>query len=163
MLHFFGGVYADVDAEAISSFDTLLEEFPGCAILGIEVDFSRLPNWREMFQVAREVQICQWTLISPPGHPLLSILLSWIAKNASLVEDPLHGDVMELTGPGIFTDCVLFYLKGLGFGRDAIENIRNPRRFHDLVILPKRSFRKEGGDPDSYAFVTHHFLGSWKK
>ena len=63
---------------------------------------------------ARRFQLVQWTIAATPRHPVLHRLLKMIA---AYIETHRAGpptecpdDIMESTGPGIFSDAVLGYL-----------------------------------------------------
>ncbi|TYJ57723.1 hypothetical protein B9479_001577 [Cryptococcus floricola] len=79
-------------------------------------------------------------------------------------------NVMEWTGPGLFTDSVLaFLLARYNVTWHRLRGLHHPLRIGDVLILPitgfspggQKDFRAEG--PDSpQANVLHNFRGSWK-
>lgn len=67
-------------------------------------------DWRKK-KMARGLQIAQWTIAAQPGHPvfldvLSRALTSW-EERAKKGEGMKDIDVLELTGPGAWTDAVL--------------------------------------------------------
>ncbi|ORY33027.1 hypothetical protein BCR39DRAFT_520802 [Naematelia encephala] len=80
-------------------------------------------------------------------------------------------NVMEWTGPGLFTDSVLsFLLARYQVTWHRLRGLDHPLRIGDVLILPitafspggQKDFHAEG--PDSpQADVLHDFRGSWKK
>ncbi|OWZ53328.1 alpha 1,6-mannosyltransferase [Cryptococcus neoformans 125.91] len=79
-------------------------------------------------------------------------------------------NVMEWTGPGLFTDSVLaFLLSRYNVTWHRLRGLEHPLRIGDVLILPitafspggEKDFRAKG--PDSpQANVLHNFRGSWK-
>ncbi|ODN86100.1 hypothetical protein L198_07393 [Cryptococcus wingfieldii CBS 7118] len=88
------------------------------------------------------------------------------------LNEPKNGGpvgVMAWTGPGVWTDAVLSYLKvGWGMRWVDLKGLREPMRVGDVLILPVTGFSpgvgnfgaQQRGDPQ--AMVEHGFAGSWK-
>ncbi|ORY35864.1 hypothetical protein BCR39DRAFT_563283 [Naematelia encephala] len=79
------------------------------------------------------------------------------------------GGVMAWTGPGVWTDAVLSYLRiKYGMNWTDLKNIRQPIRVGEVVILPVTGFSPGVGNFGSQppwhrdAMVEHLFRGSWK-
>lgn len=126
-----GGVYSDMDTLCLKPINEWAIFNPkylpsnsrlnaiGCAI-GIEADPDR-PDWAEWY--ARRIQFVQWTVVGKRGHPFLRELI------ARVVEETLRkqkqgmlkrvegkdtgGDVMQWTGPGMFTDTFFDYINNI--------------------------------------------------
>lgn len=89
-------------------------------VLGIEADPDR-PDWAEWY--ARRIQFIQWTLMGKRGHPLLRELIARIVEETLRRESlgslnkvegkDQGGDIMNWTGPGIFTDVVFDYMNNI--------------------------------------------------
>lgn len=191
-----GGVYSDIDTVSLKpislwlSAQSSIYKKPNTAglVVGIEADPDR-PDWAEWY--ARRIQFCQWTIQAKKGHPMLRDL---IAKIAEITLDRKRkgeltkvlgkdggGDIMNWTGPGIFTDMVFEYLNG-PFGGSAIvkgktaqpvsweifTGMRVPILIDDVLVLPITSFSPNVGQMgagdinDEWAYVHHMFSGSWK-
>nr|BAE94371.1 alpha-1,6-mannosyltransferase [Ogataea minuta] len=88
--------------------------------IGIEADPDR-PDWHEWY--ARRIQFCQWTIQGKQGHPMLRELIIRIVEqtfrkeamgNLKKVEGKdMGGDIMQWTGPGVFTDTLFDYLNNV--------------------------------------------------
>lgn len=88
--------------------------------IGIEADPNR-EDWAEWY--ARRIQFCQWTIQGKRGHPLLRELILRIVEETARKKQmgklkkvegkDQGGDIMQWTGPGIFTDVVFDYLNNV--------------------------------------------------
>ncbi|KAH7013628.1 nucleotide-diphospho-sugar transferase [Ilyonectria destructans] len=180
-----GGIYSDIDTFAIqSAFKWIPEKVPRETVglvIGIEADPDR-PDWADWY--SRRIQFCQWTIQSKPGHPVLRDIIGRITnktlawKSAGKLEKFQGNDVVEFTGPAVWTDTVMDYLNdGRYFDVSASKEKIDYRQFTgmvtskrvgDVVVLPITSFSpgvgqmgaKEPDDP--MAFVKHDFEGTWK-
>jgi alpha 1,6-mannosyltransferase len=84
--------------------------------------------------------------------------------------DPTFKDaVLNLTGPGLFTDAVFWYLESrLGVTMQDLQGLDEPRLIGDILILPQTAFSPEMTHIHSYSnshpnsLVKHMFSGSWK-
>ncbi|KAF0274307.1 hypothetical protein FOG51_00758 [Hanseniaspora uvarum] len=143
-------------------------------VVGIEADADR-PDWAEFF--ARRVQLCQWTIQSKPGHPVLREVIlnitSTTLASSSLVSSKIKSkikfdqdhiqeykiqnrhkhfqgneqktsknvdgtDIMNWTGPGLFTDTICEYLEYL------INNYKSVNIFNKNLNIEHHE-----GDDDS--------------
>lgn len=80
--------------------------------------------------------------------------------------------MLDFSGPGVFTDCVLRYLKARwGFDIEQLQSnrLRKPIRVGDVLILPELAMQAAASEPDEYEanrdvdVVWHEFKGSWKE
>ncbi|PKX89845.1 putative alpha-1,6-mannosyltransferase subunit [Aspergillus novofumigatus IBT 16806] len=165
-----GGVYSDLDVHLVRPLPWTVmgsedeHHSPPNVIIGLEGDATTkgLP---------RSPQFVQWTMASNALHPMFRDLLTRIAERTSSFVKQVHaleGDaevnVMDWTGPSVWTDTILDYL---GCSEEQIQNLRDlkdPVRIRDVMILPKRSFAVTQGEdhtsPD--VLVKHYFSGTWK-
>ncbi|KAK4684830.1 hypothetical protein P7C73_g5330, partial [Tremellales sp. Uapishka_1] len=143
-------------------------------VVAIESDaVSDGKNWRgESF--VRGIQIVQWTLLAKPHHPVLLDVLGRALRTARDVREAEERteqgqgaapNVLDWTGPGVFTDAVFRYLL-VRYGVSPIDlsGITRPVRIGDVVIMPEHSFRadaSEGFQGDDRV-VWHGFFGRWK-
>ncbi|KAI5961660.1 OCH1 [Candida pseudojiufengensis] len=192
-----GGVYSDIDTVALKPIDnwpSLQKEYIGKSInpgltIGIEADPDR-EDWAEWY--ARRIQFCQWTIQSKKGHPMLRELIAKITEltltreiknqlKKTLGKDE-GGDIMNWTGPGIFTDFVFQYMNLI---LQSSENIAKKKHEHiidwklftriekpvvidDVMLLQITCFSpgvnqmnaKEVNHED--ALIHHRFASSWK-
>ena len=167
VLNAFGGVYSDVDTRLLRPVDSWVADAPSEApvrlIVGVEADTDRA-DWSRWY--ARRLQWCQWTLAAAPGHPVLEQV---IAESVRRIRGGVETSIMELTGPGVWTDSVGLWLEQ-AHGRDWSEfrGLREPVRVGDALLLPITAFSPGVGHvgagpvsaPD--ALVQHLFMGSWK-
>lgn len=192
-----GGIYSDIDTINLKPVDTWIAfnetlsgkpNNPGL-IIGIEADPDR-PDWNEWY--ARRVQFCQWTMLAKLGHPMLRELIANITaitltrkkngKLKSVLGKNEGGDIMDWTGPGIWTDLIFNYLNNIlqspeSFKTKKYEDIVNWQMFtgmklpiviDDVVVLPITCFSPDvnqmgaGNFDHPLAYSKHMFLGSWK-
>ncbi|KAH3662628.1 hypothetical protein OGAPHI_005880 [Ogataea philodendri] len=127
--------------------------------IGIEADPDR-PDWHEWF--ARRVQFCQWTIQGKPGHPLLRELIIRIVEETfrkealgtlKKVEGKDSGqDVMQWTGPGIFTDNFF----------DYVNNVESDGKLGDGYGVGSSYWVRHENPTASWSTVTT-FLENWDK
>jgi mannosyltransferase OCH1-like enzyme len=181
-----GGTYSDVDTEALQPIPNwipaAIDPMNLGLIIGIEADPDR-PDWKQWY--ARRIQFCQWTIQAKAGHPVLREIVSRITETTlqkkkdgklSLPSTKARGsDIMDWTGPGVWTDSVFGYFNdGVKSGLyypvtwQNFTALEQPKPVSDVLVLPITSFSPgintmgAGPDTDPLAFVKHHFEGSWK-
>ncbi|KAK3371930.1 nucleotide-diphospho-sugar transferase [Podospora didyma] len=180
-----GGIYSDIDTYAIrSALEWIPESVPRTAVglvIGIEADPDR-PDWKDWY--SRRIQFCQWTIQSKPGHPVLREVVARITdqtlrrKRAGSLRDVVDKNVIEFTGPALWTDIVFEYFNDDRYfdmthstGPIDYKNFTGmdiAKRVGDVIVLPITSFSpgvqqmgaKDYDDP--MAFVKHDFEGTWK-
>jgi len=173
-----GGVYGDIDTSNLVPIDEWIpEEFqdgPVNAIVGIEYDDHTFPIF------VRNVSFCQWTLIAKPNHPLFETAVRRVMSNleylARFKRTDLRGlkltkdEVMQATGPGLYTDVVIEVLReqlGEDLSLEDFSGQKEPKLFGDVLVLPVRGFasgqkHSHSNDPEyGEVFVKHHFGKSW--
>jgi alpha 1,6-mannosyltransferase len=177
-----GGIYSDIDTHALkSTTEWLPESVPREAIglvVGIEADPDR-EDWAQWY--SRRIQFCQWTIQSKPGHPVLREIVANITtetlkkKNAGVLKSFKDKNVIEFTGPAVWTDTIFDYMNDpkyfdLSTGKGNITwkdftGMTAAKKIGDVVVLPITSFSpgvqqmgaKDYDDP--MAFVKHEFEG----
>ncbi|POR33679.1 Initiation-specific alpha-1,6-mannosyltransferase [Tolypocladium paradoxum] len=180
-----GGIYSDIDTFAIkSALEWVPPQIPRETVglvVGIEADADR-PDWADWY--SRRIQFCQWTIQSKPGHPALRDIITRITnatltmKRAGRLAGFKGKDVVDLTGPAVWTDTIMDYFNDERFfdmksskGKIDWRNftgMETSKRVGDVVVLPITSFSpgveqmgaKDYDDP--MAFVKHDFEGTWK-
>ncbi|KAK2594727.1 hypothetical protein QQS21_007577 [Conoideocrella luteorostrata] len=180
-----GGIYSDIDTYAIKgALEWVPSHIPRQTIglvIGIEADPDR-PDWADWY--SRRIQFCQWTIQSKPGHPVLREIITRITNSTLAMKkegrlSSFEGkNVVDLTGPAVWTDTIMDYLNDARFfdmknskGKIDWHNftgIEMSKRVGDVVVLPITSFSpgveqmgsKDYDDP--MAFVKHDFEGTWK-
>lgn len=176
-----GGIYSDIDTEALqSATEWVPPEVSRSSyglVIGIEADPDR-DDWEAWY--SRRIQLCQWTIQSKPGHPILRDLVANITeetlkrkKEGTLPKD--HEAVVEYTGPAIWTDFIFkFFNDPEYFDMSTSQGnitwrqftgITTAKKVGDVIVLPITSFspgvRTMGAqdEDDPMAFVKHHFEG----
>lgn len=177
-----GGIYTDIDTHALkSAAEWLPESVPRDAIglvIGIEADPDR-PDWADWY--SRRIQFCQWTIQSKPGHPVLREIVAKITevtlakKQAGVLRSFKGKDVVDFTGPAVWTDVIFDYMNDERFfdmstmkanitWRD-FTGMQAAKKVGDVVVLPITAFspgvqQMGAGDyDDPMAFVKHEFEG----
>lgn len=187
-----GGIYTDIDTYAIKS---ALEWLPAAVprasvglVVGIEADPDR-EDWQEWY--SRRIQLCQWTIQAKAGHPVLRNIVVAITEKVLALKDTgelrstrsLYRQIVDLTGPAIWTDVIFSYLNDANYFRpssqeapdgksarlnvtwEAFTHLEAPKKVGDVVVLPITCFSpgvqqmgaKEPDDP--MAYVKHEFIG----
>jgi alpha 1,6-mannosyltransferase len=178
-----GGIYSDIDTEALKpASDWLPDDFDRATVglvIGIEADPDR-PDWHDWY--SRRIQFCQWTIQAKPGHPVLRDIVATITEDTLrmkrehvLKAGELPKSIVEFTGPAVWTDAIFSYFNNPAFFdfSDRSSNISYPDFFGitepkivgDVIVLPITSFspgvqQMGAGDvTDKMAFVRHDFRG----
>jgi alpha 1,6-mannosyltransferase len=112
-----GGIYADIDTEALKPAHLWLPETSPSntvgLIVGIEADPTR-EDWHMWY--SRRIQFCQWTFRAKAGHPVLRETVARIAettlkrKEEGLLQiDGMESlGIIEWTGPAVWTDSIFW-------------------------------------------------------
>jgi len=168
VLNIFGGVYSDIDTTLLRAVDDWVSsdldpDNPVSLIIGIEAD-ADMSDWNRWY--ARRLQWCQWTIAAAAGHPVLRYVIDESLRRIRLAEE---SSVMELTGPGVWTDSVNRWLEqDQGRGWSEFLGLKNAVCVGDAAILTITAFSPGvghmGSEPasSSRALVEHGFMGSWK-
>jgi hypothetical protein len=144
LLKAFGGVYADLDSEALAPFDSLL-------VSGAPI-FAAEPPSHAQLEFVRQRRfdrlVSNAVIASPPDHPFWDYFLN-LLRRCRTASNPL-----DATGPFVLTAAI-----------DAAPVTERPRVFPAEVFSPFDKF----GDPVSGSaseveiLARHHWIGSWYK
>lgn len=174
LLYHYGGIYTDLDTTPRKHFSQWSAGERVNVIVSIEGD---MVDDARPFSIyfERDLQICQWTLVSSPRHPLFRRVINTVAKG---LKDAIDSgstafDVLNLTGPGKFSDIVLEFLRDhYGAGKESLKDMTSPKRFGDILVLPMTGFcpgnnrhlTKPLGQllENQESLIVHHYLGSWR-
>ncbi|GMF07026.1 hypothetical protein B5S31_g4649 [[Candida] boidinii] len=205
MIFLNGGVYADVDTDLEKPVDTWFDADRNVGfVVSVEEDIN-VENWQHY--MTRRIQFEQWIFKAKPRHPILRKLIAKIVETtfAAKKNDKLQAyykdfkgvdrcqsiDIMEWTGPVVWTDTIYSHLNSLknptivdiDYQRDITgelygpevdeENekiswkffagLKAPVMVDDVVIYPRASFREDKeNNCGKYCYVHHQFGGSWK-
>lgn len=204
LIFLYGGLYTDLDTKMQKPVDTWFDSDRNVGfVVAVEEDMN-VENWEHY--MTRRLQFEQWTFKAKPRHPILKKLIAKIvettfnaAKNHKLQAyyKDFHGvdrcdsiDIMEWTGPVVWTDTIYGHMNSLSnptiVDIDSSRNIYGelygpeddsnnlitwkfftgliaPVMVDDVVIYPKLSFREDNqNNCGKYCYVFHEFGGSWK-
>ena len=178
-----GGIYADIDVEAIKPFHRFVperfDETDYDLIVGVEVD---MPQFREHPILGQKSQsFCQWTIISRPQHPvmlnLVERIMVWLNGVAQQQGVPLgevelsFDQVITGTGPSAFTAAVLEEMNKVTKGVPTVtwndfHNLDEAKVVGRVLVLTVEAFCAGQGHSDSgnhgsrAALVKHHYHAS---
>lgn len=144
-------------------------------IVGLEIDE---PNWTaadmRRWKVKRRFQITNWAFASKPGsaalrHAIVMAASRYVAftlsRGASCAIT--NHDVLELSGPGLFTDAIDDYLQTTAnVSLKSASGISEPRRIGSILVLPVTAFasgQRHSGSRDFNdpgACLNHFFSSS---
>ncbi|KAI0813521.1 hypothetical protein GGR55DRAFT_634851 [Xylaria sp. FL0064] len=185
MLFIEGGVYTDIDTEALKPIDLWVpEEYRDRAnvVIGIEWDQLDGGPWAE---IPHRLQFCQWTIAAAPGHPLFMKMayhtlhaLERLAADHNTTLENLElssVEVMMSSGPASWTDVVLEELKEIDHNVTDVTDFSGmkptgPRLYGDILILtidgfgmgqPHSNSTNDDTIPEA-ALLRHKFRGSWR-
>jgi alpha 1,6-mannosyltransferase len=168
VLNAFGGVYSDIDTTSLRAVDEWVSSDvepgqPVALIVGVEADLDT--DWERWY--ARRLQWCQWTMAAAAGHPVLRYVIDESLRRIRLGDD---SSVMELTGPGVWTDSINRWLEDQGRAWREFLGLKKATRVGDAALFTITAFSPGvgghmGAEPASSprALVEHGFMGSWKR
>jgi len=176
-----GGVYTDIDTDCSRKIDDWIpKEYRNVTslVVGVEYD-ARGESLRNDMDL--RVQLCQWTIMSKPAHPVMQNVVDRVTlaleeyggEEATISLADHRGNVMDLTGPRIFTRAILeglSVLTGQSVTSVDMANLTGPRLIADVLILPVSAFASgqdhSGSKPwgNDEQLMSHHFKGfeTWK-
>ncbi|KAI5274750.1 hypothetical protein E4T47_02187 [Aureobasidium subglaciale] len=178
-----GGVYADIDVEAIRPIRRFIpkayDEAMVDMVIGIEVDE---PNFASHPVLGSKAQsFCQWTFMCKPRLPvmmrLIENIMKWLHDLSAQQKKPiseLHLDFNEVltgTGPSAFTRAILAEMSqsvGEPVAWCRFSDLTEAKLVGRVLVLPVEAFAAGTGHSDSGnhkgkgAMVKHHFhASSW--
>ncbi|KAK2797407.1 hypothetical protein FQN50_009208 [Emmonsiellopsis sp. PD_5] len=176
-----GGVYADIDVEALKPLDRFIpdrfEEKDVDMIIGVEVD---QPEYKDHPILGPKSQsFCQWTFICKPRQPvmlkLVDNIIRWLNELSKKQGVPISqisldfDDVISGTGPSAFTGAILDEMSrrvGHTVSWDPFHNMAESKLVGNILVLTVEAFAAGQGHSDSgnhntrTALVKHHYHAS---
>lgn len=176
-----GGVYADIDVEALKPVEDFIPERYSerdvDIIIGIETDE---PDFKDHPILGSKAQsFCQWTFACKPRHPvmmrLINNILFWLHDMAQTQGKPIaelefdFDDVLSGTGPSAFTDAFLAEMSetaGEAITWEAFHGLTESKLVGGVLVLPAEAFAAASGHSHSgnhdgrQALVRHHYHAS---
>ncbi|RDW65213.1 hypothetical protein BP5796_09905 [Coleophoma crateriformis] len=173
-----GGVYGDIDTTNPIAIEEWippnLRHVEINAIVGIEYDDTTFKVF------GKNISFCQWTLSAKPNHPLFETAIRRVMSNLEYISRMKRvelkdlklskDEVLQATGPGLYTDVVMEVLRnqvGENLQLEDFHGQKEPKVFGDILVLPVRGFasgqRHSHSKDSEYGtiLVKHHFGKSW--
>lgn len=147
IVYLFGGLYTDMDTVCRAPIDRYIHSYD--MVVGVEANVTESERLR--FNLARRLQICQWTFAAKAKCPVLLRLIERICNDTSQSCYPDKMRILNSTGPGVFSDAVL----------------ESPKD-SNILLLPITAFgcgQMHSNSPeidDVGCYAVHQFEGSWK-
>lgn len=178
-----GGVYADIDVEALRPIHRFIperyHEMDIDMVIGIEID---QPEFKDHPILGKKSQsFCQWTFMAKPKQPvmlqLVENIMRWLNDVAAKQKKPINeielnfDEVISGTGPSAFTIAILDYMNK----QQNRLSLVSWADFHDLdeskvvsriLVQNVEAFAAGQGHSDSGnhnsrgALVKHHYHAS---
>ena len=177
-----GGVYADIDVEALRPVDRFIpprfNEEDMDMVVGVEIDLPEFSQHRILGPKSQS--LCQWTFMAKPRQPallrLIDGILMWLKRLAEeqqrvSVANVQFGfdDVIRGTGPSAFTDALMAEMS-LSMGHpmiwnDTFHDLQEARLVGRILVLTVEAFasgqaHSDSGDPNSRAALVRHHFGA---
>lgn len=177
-----GGIYADIDVEAMKPFHRFFperhDEQDFDIIVGVEVDE---PGFRDHPVLGQKSQsFCQWTIISRPQQPvmlrLIENIMVWFRNIAKQQGVPLSqveldfDQVISGTGPSAFTSALLDEMNKQTRGKkvtwDMFHEMDESKVVGRVLVLTVEAFcagqghSNSGNHGSQRALVKHHYHAS---
>lgn len=180
-----GGIYADVDVQALVPFEDWIphrfQEQSLDLIVGIETDEPDFKNHRLLGVKAQS--FCQWTFVCKRRAPamlrLINSIMHWLHDMERVQKQGLGNlifdfdAVLNVTGPSAFTAAVLAEMSawaGHAIDWSEFHRLREAKVIERVLVLPAQAFAASTGHSESGshasmgALVKHHFGASgWSK
>jgi mannosyltransferase OCH1-like enzyme len=176
-----GGVYADIDVEALKPIDRFIpdryDEHDVDMVIGVEIDEPDFRDHPILGQKSRS--FCQWTFMCKPRLPVMLRLteniLAWLHALSEKQKKPISelemdfDDVITGTGPSAFTSAVLAEMSlavGYDVTWDTFHDMAESKLVGGFLVLTVEGFAAGQGHSDSgnhgarTALVKHHYHAS---
>ncbi|ORY83070.1 nucleotide-diphospho-sugar transferase [Protomyces lactucae-debilis] len=176
-----GGVYADIDVEAIRPIERFIPERYNPddvdMVIGVEIDNPKYAHHKLLGR--KSYGFCQWTFMCKPRLPvILRLVDDVVMKIHKLARDQKcsisditldFDDVLAVTGPTAFTDSLLAHMSQKTGSRvtwDPFHKMTESRLVAGVLVLTVEAFAAAQGHSDSgthqgrAALVRHHYHAS---
>ena len=177
-----GGVYSDLDTDAIRGVDDWIPKMVrGRVRVIIGIEYDQLNSPRLAPGMFHPVQFCQWTVAGTKGHPVFRKMVDSMVQAIEdlaryyecAIEDlePSEEDVLKTTGPVKWTETIIEYLSSVTdsqLDHRPFRGLQVPRLYGDVMILPIDGFgtgmpHSNSSDVNTAAtMVRHNFRGTWR-
>ncbi|RMZ80106.1 hypothetical protein DV737_g3171, partial [Chaetothyriales sp. CBS 132003] len=176
-----GGIYTDIDVEALRSADRFIpsrfDEQDIDMVVGVEIDqpeFHAHP-----ILGSKCMSFCQWTFMCKPRLPvmlrLVENIIQWLKEVARAQNVPLSqiyldfDEVISGTGPSAFTKVILEEMsqrEGRDITWEPFHSMQESKLIGGILVLTVEAFAAGQGHSDSGnhnakpALVKHHYHAS---
>ncbi|CCU75907.1 unnamed protein product [Blumeria hordei] len=180
-----GGVYADVDVEALRPIDRFIPERWNekdiDMIVGVEID---MPHYSDHPILGpKSKSFCQWTFVCKPHLPVMMHLIDniilWLNGLSRKQKVPISDLILDFdevitgTGPSAFTNAIIADMRkrtGQNIQWDMFHDMIETKLVGGVLVLTVEAFAAGQGHSDSgtheakTALVKHHYHASgWPK
>ncbi|KAE8353181.1 nucleotide-diphospho-sugar transferase [Aspergillus coremiiformis] len=176
-----GGVWADIDVEALRPLERFIperhDEQDIDMVIGVEIDE---PDFKDHPILGQKSQsFCQWTFMAKPRRPvmmrLVNNILEWLNNLSEKQGKPIaelvleFDDIISGTGPSAFTTAVLTEMSikaGYEVTWQNFHNIPESKLVGGFLVLTVEAFAAGQGHSDSgnhdsrNALIKHHYHAS---
>ena len=176
-----GGVYTDIDVEALRPIDRFIPDRYHPAdidmVIGVEIDQPFFHNHHILGKKSQS--FCQWTFMCKPRLPvmlqLIENIMRWLNDVAARQRVPISDVVLDFddviigTGPSAFTGAILAEMSrraGRQITWSFFHNMAESKLVGGVLVLPVDAFAAGQGHSDSgnhearAALVRHHYHAS---
>lgn len=118
-----------------------------------------------------QLQMCQWVFGAEAGHAVLARTIDLIVarflidRRAAMPRmRSFQPDVMQTTGPWVFSMALEEHFWDAGSSLDILVNLTQPVSVDAVRVLPSMLVRGDVSTPATWGggWVVHLFAGSWK-
>ena len=163
IIYHFGGLYADLDTEALKSFDELLKD-NSKMIIGVELEFDNTmllkmaPVYNNFYKKNNlNKQYIQYCFLSEAKNPLLLEIAKEIARDKHKVFDSIkHANTIIKTGPGIFSKIVQKYINN-GYPIKVLDI-----KYFSGVQSAIKHYLFGINNPSKESYIKHYEMSSWR-
>ena len=163
IVYHFGGLYADLDTEALKSFDELLNG-NSKMIIGVELEFDNTillkmaPVYNNFYKKNNlNKQYIQYCFLSEAKNPLLLEIAKEIARDKHKVFDSIkHANTIIKTGPGIFSKIVQKYINN-GYPIKVLDT-----KYFSGIRSAIKHYLFGINNPAKESYIKHYEMSSWR-
>lgn len=176
-----GGVYADIDVEALKPVHEWMpkniSEHDVGLMISVEIDEPTFANHTILGQKSQS--FCQWTFMCKPRQPvmlrLIEHVLHWLnevaqSQNTDIAHITLNFDeVITGTGPSAFTGAIMREMQAQTketVSWDMFHALQEPRLVGNILVMTVEAFAAGQGHSNSgnhdnpKALIKHHYHAS---
>jgi hypothetical protein len=181
ILYVEGGVYADIDVEALQPINNFVPSNFNKAdvdlVIGVEIDEPTFEDHAILGPKSKS--FCQWTIMSKPRNPailrIINNVLNWLIETARSQDVEVSkievnfDNILSGTGPSAFTTAILEEMRvqtNRAIEWNIFHNMTKPKLVGRILVLTVDRFAAGQGHSNSgdlyskTALVRHHYHAS---